>query len=78
MNIKDVISLLQNKKSFFNGHPDTYRFVIDHFGAKQELGTVVEVKMIKPSGEEAVTSMTFVEQDMPFLNAISNILNERE
>ncbi len=78
MNIKDVIGLIQHKKDFFNGHPDTYRFILDNFGHKQEKGTAVEIKMIKSSGEETVTRMTFTEQDIPFLNAVSNILSEKE
>ena len=67
MNIKDVISLIQNKKDFFNGHPGAYRFILDNFGRKQEKGTTVEIKMIKSSGEESVTRMTFTEKDIPFL-----------
>lgn len=78
VNIKDVINLLQNKKHFFNGHPDVYRFIIDNFGTKQEAGTVVEMKVIKPSGEEVSTSMKFKETDMPFLDSVSNILSEKD
>lgn len=78
VNIKDVINLLQNKKHFFNGHPDTYRFIIDNFGTKQEVGTVIEMKVIKPSGEEASTSMKFTETDMPFLDSVGNLLNDKD
>lgn len=77
MNIKDVINLLQNKNQFFNRRPDTYRFIIDNFGKKQEIDTVVEIKYIKPSGEEVSTTMTFEEDDIPFLDSVSNLLSEK-
>lgn len=78
MNIKSLISILQHKKAFFDGHPDTYRFVIDNFGSKQEIGTTVEIKMTKPSGEATFTSMSFTESDMPFLDSVSSVLSDRD
>lgn len=77
MNIKSLISLLQYKKAFFDGHPDIYKFVIDNFRSKQEIGTTIDIKMTKPSGEVSFTSMSFSESDITFLDAVSSVLNDR-
>lgn len=74
---QSLLSLFKNRKSFFNNHPDAYRFMKQQLGAKQMPGTMIHISISTPDGMEAGTSLTLDETDMPFMDAVTNLLNEK-
>lgn len=47
MNIKlqKLITLFNERKNFFNNHPDTYRFIKNTFGNKLLVGTKITISV---------------------------------
>ena len=76
MNIKlqKLISLFNQRKNFFNNHPDTYRFMLDTFGKELPVGTEIAVKVKKPSGEAVSTKLKIEEVDKKFVDSLTDIL----
>ena len=78
MNIKlqKLITLFNERKTFFNNHPDTYRFMCDTFGKKLPVGTEIQVIVKVPQGEETSTQIIIQDVDKKFVDSISDILGE--
>ena len=79
MNLKlqKLISLFNERKNFFNNHPDSYRFMKDTFGRKLPEGTQIQVKVIRPDAELSGTTITIQEPDKKFFDSLSDILADR-
>ena len=76
MNIKlqKLITLFNEKKNFFNNHPDSYRFMRETFGKKLPEGTKIQVIVTNPEGEVSSTTIEIQEPDKKFMDGISDIL----
>ena len=78
MNIKlqKVISLFNERKNFFNNHPDVYRFIGDTFGQQLPVGTQIEIKVQKPSGLAELVQFQVQPVDKKFVDSLSDILKK--
>ena len=76
MNIKlqKLITLFNEKKNFFNNHPDSYRFMRETFGKKLPEGTQIQVIVTNPEGEVSSTTIEIQAPDKKFMDGISDIL----
>ena len=78
MNIKlqKLITLFNERKNFFNNHPDSYRFMKDTFGKKLPIGTEIQVIVKEPQKEETATKIIIQEIDKKFIDSACDILGE--
>lgn len=78
MNIKlqKLITLFNERKTFFNNHPDTYRFMRDTLGRKMPEGTCIEISVKVPGEEKVSTEINIDKTDKKFVDSLSDILKE--
>lgn len=78
MNIKlqKIISLFNERKTFFNNHPDAYRFMCDTMGQELPVGTEIEISVKKPSGQAEKVKIRVEEVDKKFVDSFSDILKK--
>ena len=78
MNLKlqKLITVFNERKNFFNNHPESYRFMRETLGKKLPLGTEIQVIVKTPKGEERSTTITIQEIDKKFMDSVSDILAE--
>ena len=78
MNIKlqKLITLFNERKTFFNNHPDSYRFLCDTFGKKLPEGTEIQIIVKVPQETETSTQIILQNSDKKFVDSISDILAE--
>ena len=76
MNLKlqKLISLFNERKNFFNGHPESYRFMKDTFGKELPEGTEIQIIVKKPQGDISSTEIRLQESDKKFFDNICSIL----
>ena len=78
MNIKlqKLITLFNERKNFFNNHPDTYRFITNTFGNKLPVGTKITISVQKPNENAKSVALDVEEVDKKFLDSLGDILNK--
>ena len=78
MNIKlqKVISLFNERKNFFNNHPDAYRFMLDNFGQDIPVGTEIEISINKNSAQSEKTKIKIEQADKRFIDSLTDILKK--
>ena len=76
MNLQKLITIFNERKNFFNNHPDTYRYVKNTFGEKLPVGTQIAIKVRKPDEEAKCVKFVVGEIDKKFLDSISDVLKE--
>ena len=78
MNIKlqKLISLFNERKTFFNNHPDAYKFLHESFGQELPIGTKIELSVQKPGGEVEAVKFEVQEVDKKFVDSLSDILKK--
>ncbi len=78
MNIKlnKIISLFNERKNFFNNHPDLYRFMCDNVAQGLPLGTEIEVKIKRESGKAESVKFEVQEVDKKFVDSFADILKK--
>ncbi len=76
MNIKlqKLITLFNERKNFFNNHPESYRFMRDTFGKKLPEGTEIQVVVKRPDEGIETTKIVIEEIDKKFVDSISDLL----
>lgn len=76
MNIKlqKLITLFNERKNFFNNHPDTYRFMRGTLGQRLPEGTEIQVIVKTPDGKEEFTNIVLEATDKKFFDSVSDIL----
>ena len=76
MNIKlqKLITLFNERKNFFNNHPDAYRFMLDNFQDKLPVGTELDISVKRPSGKAESVRVIIDEKDKKFVDCISDVL----
>lgn len=75
MNIKlqKLIAVFNERKTFFNNHPELYRFVLKTLEEKPEEGTEIELLIRKPQGEAVSERIVLDPQDMKFMDSICEL-----
>lgn len=75
MNIKlqKLIAVFNERKTFFNNHPEFYRFVLKTLEEKPEEGTEIELVIRKPQGEAVSERIVLDPQDMKFMDSICEL-----
>ncbi len=78
MNIKlqKLISLFNERKNFFNNHPDVYRYMHETFGQELPVGTELEIIVKKTTGQTESVKFKVEEQDKKFVDSLSDILKK--
>ena len=78
MNIKlqKMISLFNERKNFFNNHPDAYRFMHKNMGQEIPVGTKITISMEKPSGGTESVDIIVESVDKKFVDSLSDILKK--
>lgn len=77
MNIKlqKLITLFNERKNFFNNHPDAYAFLKNNLGTKLPVGTEITINVYKPGENKKDVKLKVEEIDKKFLDSLSDILN---
>ena len=77
MNLKlqKLIVLFNERKTFFNNHPESYQFMHKTFEKKLAEGTKIEVIVRNPKGETTSTTIEIQKTDKKFMDSLSNILS---
>ena len=77
MNLKlqKLIVLFNERKTFFNNHPESYRFIRKTFEQKLLEGTEIEVVVRSPKGESTSTIIEIQKEDKKFMDSLSDILS---
>lgn len=78
MNIKlqKLIALFNERKIFFNNHPDLYRFMHEALGQELPVGTEIAITVQKPSGQPETVRFDVEEVDKKFIDSLSDILRK--
>ena len=77
MNLKlqKLIVLFNERKNFFNNHPESYKFMRKTFEKKLAVGTEIEVIVRTPKGESTSTTIEIKKEDKKFMDSLSDILS---
>ena len=67
--------LFNERKNFFNNHPESYQFMRKTFEKKLPVGTEIEIIVKTPEGEVSSTTMEIQEIDKKFVDSLSDILS---
>lgn len=74
--LQKLICLFNERKNFFNNHPDSYRFMRDTLGKRLPEGTKIQVVVTTPQEEVTETTIVIQEPDKKFIDSMSDILAE--
>ena len=69
-----VVKLLREKGQFVKNHPTFYSFLKGNFGKGVSKGTIIEIKVKRPDGEEEVETAKLQESDIPLFEIIKEFL----
>ena len=77
MNLKlqKLIVLFNERKTFLNNHPESYRFMRKIFGNKLLEETEIEIIVRSPKGEVVSTTIEIQKEDKKFMDSLSDILS---
>ena len=77
MNLKlqKLIVLFNERKTFFNNHPESYKFIRKTFEKKLPEGTEIEIIVRSPKGEATSTTIEIQKADKKFMDSLSDILS---
>lgn len=78
MNLKlqKLIGLFNERRTLFNNHPDSYRFIRDAFKNNLEEGTQIQIVIKTPQGEESSTILEIQASDKKFMDNLSDMLKD--
>lgn len=78
MNLKlqKLISLFNERKNFFNNHPDAYRFMTDIVGQGIPVGTEIEIMVKKPDSQSEKVKIKVDDIDKKFVDNLSDIVRK--
>ena len=75
MNPVAVMKLLNERKEFLENNPDLYPFLKKWFGSDIEKGTILEMRIISPSGECADSvKIEVTDSESGFFEAVNQLL----
>ena len=73
--LQKLIVLFNERRTFFDNHPDSYRFMRKTLEQKLAEGTEIEIIIRTPEGETTSTKMVVLQEDKKFLDSFSDILS---
>lgn len=73
MNPMDMMQIAGKIGTFKQEHPKFEMFVKDRLMNGLEAGTVVELKIVKPDGETAVTNIRVTDNDVELFSALKDM-----
>ena len=78
MNLKlqKLISLFNERKNFFNNHPNAYRFMTDTVGQGLPEGTEIEIMVKKPDAQPEKVKIKVDKIDKKFVDNFSDIVKK--
>ena len=78
MNLKlqKLISLFNERKNFFNNHPNAYRFMTDTVGQGLPEGTEIEIMVKKPDAQPEKVRIKVDKIDKKFVDNFSDIVKK--
>lgn len=76
MKLQKLITLFNERKNFFNNHPDTYQFIKKNLGTKLPVGTKVTITIQQPNENAKSVEFKAEDVDKKFLDSLSDILGE--
>lgn len=78
MNLKlqKLITAFNEKKNFFNNHPDVYQFIDKTFGENIPVGTKISINVERPNGNVEYVDICIDEKDKKFVDSLSEILGK--
>ena len=71
--LQSLITLFNEKKIFFNNHPDFYHFIRNTFSQNLSEGTEIEIIVKNPTGTSVSSKITIDSKDQKFVNGISKL-----
>lgn len=74
INPVNAMKMFNERKTFIQNHPDFFNFVVGTFGEKIEDDTVIELRIVKPGGEEQSSSARICDSDQKILEAVRNLI----
>lgn len=72
--LQKLVTLFNERKNFFNNHPDAYKFFKTDLGSKLPVGTNVTITIQKPGQAAKDVNIKVEEIDKKFLDSLSDIL----
>ena len=76
MKLQKLITIFNERKNFFNNHPDTYRYVKNTFGEKLPVGTKISISVQTPNESVQNVEFTVEEIDKKFLDSFSDVISD--
>lgn len=75
LKLKKLIVLFNERKKFFNNHPENYKFIRKTFEKKLPEGTEVKIIVRSPKGEITSTTIKIQKEDKKFMGSLNDILS---
>lgn len=76
MNLQKLITIFNERKNFFNNHPDTYKYVKNTFGEKLPVGTKISISVQRPNEVAKNVEFAVEEIDKKFLDSFSDVIGD--
>lgn len=76
MKLQKLITIFNERKNFFNNHPDTYKYVKNTFGEKLPVGTQISISVQKPNEAAKNVEFTVTDVDKRFLDSFSDMVSD--
>ena len=76
MKFQKILTIFNERKTFFNNHPETYAFIRKNLGNRLPVGTKVTISIQLPDEEAKSVSFEAEEVDKKFLDSLSDVLSE--
>lgn len=75
INPMTVMKLLNERKEFLEHNPDLYPFTKKWFGSRMKKGTMIEIKILSPSGEEETVKIEVGDSETSFFAAVRQLFS---
>lgn len=74
--LQKLITAFNERKTFFNNHPDSYRFITNNFGTNVPVGSKITISVEKPGEDVQTVDIIVDEKDKKFIDSVSDILGK--
>ena len=74
--LQKLITAFNERKTFFNNHPEAYQFINKSFGTNVPVGSKITISMEKPNGGAETVDIIIDEKDKKFVDSVSDILGK--
>ena len=74
--LQKLITAFNERKTFFNNHPDAYQFINKEFGSNVPIDSKITISVEKPGGGVESVDVIVTEKDKKFIDSLSDILSK--